>query len=70
VLPDVQGKGIGRALLELAFPAGRSVRSIVATADVRAQARYYAAGMVARFPIYTGVHPTRRGQRQTSEGPF
>jgi GNAT superfamily N-acetyltransferase len=54
VLPDVQGKGIGRALLELAFPAGRgAVRSIVATSDVRAQARYYAAGMVARFPIYT-----------------
>jgi GNAT superfamily N-acetyltransferase len=54
VLPDVQGKGIGRALLELAFPAGRgAVRSIVATSDVRAQARYYAAGMVARFPLYT-----------------
>ena len=54
VMPDVQGKGIGRALLELAFPAGRgAVRSIVATSDVRAQARYYAAGMVARFPIYT-----------------
>jgi hypothetical protein len=29
------------------------VRSIVATADVRAQARYYAAGTIARFPIYT-----------------
>jgi hypothetical protein len=41
-------------LLELAFPARRgAVRSIVATSDVRAQARYYAAGMVARFPIYT-----------------
>jgi GNAT superfamily N-acetyltransferase len=60
VLPDVQGKGIGRALLELAFPAGRgAVRSIVATSDVRAQARYYAAGMVARFPIYTlAAHPS------------
>jgi ribosomal protein S18 acetylase RimI-like enzyme len=54
VLPDVQGMGIGRALLELAFPAGRgAVRSVVASSDVRAQARYYAAGMVARFPIYT-----------------
>src|SRR5438477_8139303 len=31
--------------------AGRgAVRSIVATSDVRAQARYYAAGMVARLP--------------------
>ena len=29
------------------------MRSIVATSDVRAQARYYAAGTVARFPIYT-----------------
>lgn len=54
VLPDVQGKGVGRRLLELAFPAGRGlVRSIVATSDVRAQARYYAAGTVARFPVYT-----------------
>ena len=25
----------------------------MATSDVRAQARYYAAGVVARFPIYT-----------------
>jgi GNAT superfamily N-acetyltransferase len=54
VLPDAQGKGIGRRLLDLAFPAGRgAVRSIVATFDVRAQARYYAAGTIARFPLYT-----------------
>ena len=54
VLPDAQGKGVGRRLLELAFPAGRGlVRSIVATSDVRAQARYYAADTVARFPVYT-----------------
>ena len=54
VLPDAQSKGIGRALLDLAFPAGRgAVRSIVATSDVRAHARYYAAGTVDRFPIYT-----------------
>ena len=30
-----------------------AVRSIVATSDVRAQARYYAAGMVARLPTST-----------------
>ena len=30
-----------------------AVRSIVATSDVRAQAPYYAAGMVARLPTYT-----------------
>jgi GNAT superfamily N-acetyltransferase len=56
VLPAAQGTGVGRKLLELAFPAGRGVvRSIVATTDVRAQARYYAAGTIARFPIYTLV---------------
>jgi hypothetical protein len=45
---------VGRQLLERAFSAGAgTVRSIVATADVRAQARYYAACTVARFPIYT-----------------
>jgi GNAT superfamily N-acetyltransferase len=54
VLPDMQGRGVGRELLERAFPArAGTVRSIVATSDVRAQARYYAAGTVARFPIYT-----------------
>ena len=54
VVPEAQGRGIGRELLERAFPsvAGK-VRSIVATADVRAQARYYAAGTVACFPIYS-----------------
>ena len=56
VLPNHQSKGIGRALIERAFPVGRgSVRSIIATSDVRAQARYYAAGTVARFPLYTLV---------------
>lgn len=54
VVPDAQGRGVGRELLKRAFPAGPgAVRSIVATSDVRAQARYYAAGTVARFPIYT-----------------
>jgi GNAT superfamily N-acetyltransferase len=54
VRPDQQSRGVGKALLERAFPSGRgTVRSIVATSDVRAQARYYAAGTVARFPIFT-----------------
>jgi GNAT superfamily N-acetyltransferase len=54
VRPDQQSRGVGKALLERAFPAGRgTVRSIVATSDVRAQARYYAAGTVARFPLFT-----------------
>jgi GNAT superfamily N-acetyltransferase len=54
VLPGQQSRGVGRALLERAFPEGRgAVRSIIATSDVRAQARYYAAGTVGRFPLYT-----------------
>ena len=54
VRSDRQARGVGRALLERAFPAGRgSVRSIIATQDIRAQARYYAAGTIARFPLYT-----------------
>ncbi|HEX5579850.1 MAG TPA: GNAT family N-acetyltransferase [Candidatus Limnocylindria bacterium] len=52
VLPDNQSGGVGRALLDKAFPEGRGeVRVIIATTDVRAQARYYRAGTVARFPI-------------------
>lgn len=52
VQPGHQGRGIGRELLDRAFPANRgSTRAIIATRDVRALARYYATGMVARFPI-------------------
>jgi hypothetical protein len=60
VRPDQQARRIGRALIERAFPTGRGkVRSIIATSDVRAQARYYAAGTVARFPLFTvGGVPT------------
>ena len=52
VHPDRQSGGIGAALLDRAFPADRGdIRAIIATTDVRAQARYYRAGTVARFPI-------------------
>jgi GNAT superfamily N-acetyltransferase len=52
VHPERQSAGIGAALLARAFPRGRGdVRVIIATTDVRAQARYYRAGTVARFPI-------------------
>ncbi len=50
--PTVKGhrSGAHRAVIS----AGRGeVRSIIATSDVRAQARYYAAGTVARFPLFT-----------------
>jgi GNAT superfamily N-acetyltransferase len=54
VEPNQQSKGLGRALLSRAFPAGRGeVRSIIATTDVRALARYYAADTTARFPVLT-----------------
>jgi GNAT superfamily N-acetyltransferase len=52
VRPSAQGHGLGRELLELAFPAGRGrLRFLIATRDVRALARYYAAGLAIRFPI-------------------
>jgi GNAT superfamily N-acetyltransferase len=54
VRPSRQSKGIGRQLLEHAFPLDRGdIRSIIATTDVRATARYYAADTVARFPYFT-----------------
>ena len=54
VRPAYQSAGLGRALMERAFPSSRGeVRSIIATRDVRALARYYAAGTAARFPIFT-----------------
>jgi GNAT superfamily N-acetyltransferase len=54
VHPDQQAKGVGRALLARAFPPGRGeVRSIIATTDVRALGRYYAADTVPRFPLLT-----------------
>lgn len=52
VRPGHQARGLGRDMLERAFPRDRATtRAIIATRDVRALARYYAAGMVARFPI-------------------
>ena len=52
VLPNRQAAGIGRELLQRAFPPGRGeVRAIIATTDTRALANYYRAGTAARFPI-------------------
>jgi GNAT superfamily N-acetyltransferase len=54
VRPGEQARGVGRALLARAFPADRGeVRSIIATTDVRALGRYYAADTAARFPMLT-----------------
>lgn len=64
VRPGSQSSGLGRELIERAFPNGRgAVRVIIATNDVRALARYYAANTVARFPIasLSGAPKAARG---------
>ena len=46
VAPSTQSKGVGRRLLERAFPAGEGPhRSIVATQDPRAMSRYLRSGV-------------------------
>lgn len=65
VRPDRQSGGVGRLLLERAFPLGRGdVRAILATTDVRGLHRYYAAGTVARF----GIASLRCAPRSTPVG--
>ena len=60
VHPERQSAGVGKRLLELAFPLGRGdVRAIIATTDVRALRRYHAAGTFARFPICALEGPPR-----------
>lgn len=62
VHPARQSAGIGRELLERAFPLGRGeVRAIIATTDVRALRRYHAAGTFARFPICALEGPPAAG---------
>lgn len=52
VSPAAQGAGIGRGLLERAFPSdGARHRAIVATIDPRAIARYLREGLDARVPM-------------------
>lgn len=63
VRPGIQSRGLGRELIEKAFPLGRGgVRLIIATTDVRALSRYYAAGTMARFPIFTLTGTARNAQ--------
>src|SRR5262245_46816451 len=56
ILPDSQGRGLGRALMEPALAYGGSrraeIRFTLATLDPRAQTRYVMAGMAPRWPIY------------------
>jgi ribosomal protein S18 acetylase RimI-like enzyme len=53
VLPDQQSAGLGKELLQRAFPAaGARLRYVIATVDMRAQARYMKAGLYPRFSLY------------------
>jgi GNAT superfamily N-acetyltransferase len=68
VHPDRQSAGVGAALLARAFPDGRGeVRAIIATTDMRAQARYYRAGTTARFPIVAVAGPPGAGGRAPAD---
>ncbi|NJN43469.1 MAG: GNAT family N-acetyltransferase [Anaerolineae bacterium] len=52
VKPGMQSGGVGRGLLARAFPReGAHRRTIIATTDLRAQARYLKSGVYPRFPI-------------------
>ena len=53
VKPGTQSSGLGRELIQRAFPTGGAEqRFIIATADFRAQALYLKSGVFPRFPIY------------------
>lgn len=53
VRPGEQSAGVGRDLLAHAFPAGENKRRvIIASLDMRAQARYIKSGVYPHFPIY------------------
>ena len=62
VLPNVQSSSVGRELLARAFPDdGIAHRSIIATTDLRAQARYLKAGVFPRFPPLLFLAAARAG---------
>jgi GNAT superfamily N-acetyltransferase len=62
VLPGRQSAGVGRELLSRAFTSQPSPhRSIIATVDMRALARYLKSGVYARFPIYNFSRQPRPG---------
>jgi GNAT superfamily N-acetyltransferase len=68
VRPDKQSAGLGKLLLEKAFPSGRGeVRAIIATNDVRGLARYYAAGTAARFVLFSLTGQPRDAAAQSHE---
>jgi ribosomal protein S18 acetylase RimI-like enzyme len=64
--PSLQGKGVGRRVLNRAFnrpdPPATAVRCVMASLDSRAQSLYYRAGMLPRGMIYGLAcdRPTRK----------
>jgi GNAT superfamily N-acetyltransferase len=61
VSPGRQSAGLGRELMARALPKdGARHRSIIATPDLRALARYLRAGLAAHFPIYGFTRDARR----------
>jgi hypothetical protein len=58
VSPDEQSGGVGKELLSRAFTARAvSSRIIIASTDIRAQARYLKSGLYPQFPIYYFFRP-------------
>jgi len=59
VLPNQQSGGVGRELISRAFPQdnGAVYKTIIATADIRAQALYLKSGVYPRFPVYYFSRP-------------
>jgi GNAT superfamily N-acetyltransferase len=71
VRPGQQSRGLGRALLDRAFPLGRGeIRVIVATSDPRALARYYASDTVAQFSVFTLAAPPRTTELEVGLSPI
>ncbi len=61
VLPEYQSRGLGRELLQRAFPSeGARHRFILATIDSRALPRYLKMGVYPRFPCYAFSRPAER----------
>ena len=62
VVPGNQSVGVGRELLQRAFPNDVPHRSIIATPDIRAQTRYLKAGV---YPFMTEFYFERAPEPQT-----
>ncbi len=68
VRPDNQSAGLGKLLLDKAFPSGRGeVRAIIATNDVRGLARYYGAGTAARCVLFSLTGQPEQAAAQSHE---